>query len=31
LATSGYSALVDAEKMLLSELAQRIAAGLAGN
>lgn len=31
LAASGYSALVDAEKALLSELAQRIAATLAGN
>jgi len=30
LATSGYSALVDAEKQLLSELAQRIAATLTG-
>jgi uncharacterized lipoprotein YmbA len=31
LAASGYSALVDTEKALLSELAQRIAATLAGN
>jgi hypothetical protein len=30
LATSGYNALVDAEKTLLSELARRIAATLAG-
>lgn len=31
LVTSGYSALVDAEKALLSELAQRISATLAGS
>ncbi len=31
LAASGYNALVDAEKALLSELAQRIAATLTGN